>query len=1219
MEVLIEGLEPGVDYKAQVRAMNANGIVSAFSPAFYFVTATDTTAPLAPAITSWAAVGDTFVATWTPPTANEDGTAVEDLDSYVITLIDSRNEQRSYFVSSANERFEFNRETNIGAFGLYQKSLTIRIRSIDSSGNISVVPAEAFAAKPAPAPVTNLTATFSGSSIVTTWTAPTTNSDGSPLVDLMDYTVTVLAEGLLITKTFIVTQTSFTLSYEDNKAVFGQPVGAVTFTVRVRNATYDESAEVSVTSVNPPPAVPTGLKGSVLPDAIDLKWNGNTEDDMDRYEIYGNSTASDVGATLIGDVTSPQYLHPTVSYDTDHYFAVRAVDTFNSVSALSAWVGPYRPVSPFTVDTTPPAPTALTATTSTRPTTDPAAVDISWPAVTDADLAGYHIRFSKNTATRNWLYHDVVDKSATATTIEGLASATSYVFQIRSYDTMINTSAWSGDAIATSSTSALKEIATDVQVVAGGVLRSSNFDEIAKTGWRLMPSGLDILSGTVNAAVVRTGQLRSSQVIAAGLPDAGQPWWVIDTEGDATFRNAKIKGKVIVGDAAAGGTANDVAIASANYGAVGATGPQWAIRGDGTFDIKSGTGARVELSGGGLYGHNGTIETFNLSSTGTLSLDGKVTVRGGGAFYDNVSVAGNLEVYGAEAYVIARRGGAGTAWVMLDGRSGNDNAISSGSGNFSVNYDGVLTAQAVDVTGKITATSGFINGVMTVGDGLAGEKYLIVRGANSSHVVIDGRTTRSYQLYAHNGSAITFGIDNYGNAHFNGTITIGQVTDGAARSYVDGTFEVPTGAQSKADTAQNNAINDAANRDTTVTNNAANDATNKANNAQTNANNHTNNSIVNERSATTTITNKYVASSTFYTPTNGGYRLEMGYNASDQLGLTWWNGTTTYGSLDVKARTVKVGRWPNESFQTQYRVYLYGYHGIYLNGPTQVTGELNVSNAMFASSVYDGGYRVYSPVNTPPYPVTSVNGRTGAVSGLSESHSHPYLSTSGGTISGSLNITNNCSAAAYFRQGYSYYIQQVSATGFYIGDTSTGARRSFSMGGINDGWTGYPVTSSGKSFVIPHPTPAKKDTNYLVHVSIEGPTADVFYRGEGQLNVDREGLYTQERVPRAVIVLPDYFEDLTQVEGRTVSLTPIAEVCEEPGCDKFLPSALAASRVKDGKFTVYQIAGYMHDHAKFYWEVKAVRKDIPPTEVEPSTEQYTIGGDGPYTYLVPRT
>jgi len=119
------------------------------------------------------------------------------------------------------------------------------------------------------------------------------------------------------------------------------------------------------------------------------------------------------------------------------------------------------------------------------------------------------------------------------------------------------------------------------------------------------------------------------------------------------------------------------------------------------------------------------------------------------------------------------------------------------------------------------------------------------------------------------------------------------------------------------------------------------------------------------------------------------------------------------------------------------------------------------------------------------------------------------------------------------------------------------------------------ISSGGaKSFKIPHPL---DDTKDLIHACIEGPEAGVYYRGE---SVTSGGW--------AEITLPDYFEALTMKECRTVLLTALFEDEDDP------ISALAASRVKDGKFKVWSGVPTQ----KFYWEVKAVRADIEPLEVE---------------------
>jgi hypothetical protein len=109
-----------------------------------------------------------------------------------------------------------------------------------------------------------------------------------------------------------------------------------------------------------------------------------------------------------------------------------------------------------------------------------------------------------------------------------------------------------------------------------------------------------------------------------------------------------------------------------------------------------------------------------------------------------------------------------------------------------------------------------------------------------------------------------------------------------------------------------------------------------------------------------------------------------------------------------------------------------------------------------------------------------------------------------------------------------------------------------------------------KYFSIDHPT---KPDHRLIHACLEGPESSVYYRAQAQLE---DG--------QATIRLPDYFEALTRLEGRTVLLTP-------KGREPFL---LSHEDIVDGAFKVY---GTRADGA-FSWEVKAVRADVGRLEVE---------------------
>jgi len=84
---------------------------------------------------------------------------------------------------------------------------------------------------------------------------------------------------------------------------------------------------------------------------------------------------------------------------------------------------------------------------------------------------------------------------------------------------------------------------------------------------------------------------------------------------------------------------------------------------------------------------------------------------------------------------------------------------------------------------------------------------------------------------------------------------------------------------------------------------------------------------------------------------------------------------------------------------------------------------------------------------------------------------------------------------------------------------------------------------------------------------------------------------------RAEIKLPEYFEGLTRKEGRTVLVTPKFETEDEK------ISKLITSPVVNGKFTIWAVDDNNFSQ-KFYWEVKAVRADIPKLKVEEPADSF---------------
>lgn len=268
-----------------------------------------------------------------------------------------------------------------------------------------------------------------------------------------------------------------------------------------------------------------------------------------------------------------------------------------------------------------------------------------------------------------------------------------------------------------------------------------------------------------------------------------------------------------------------------------------------------------------------------------------------------------------------------------------------------------------------------------------------------------------------------------------------------------------------------------------------------------------------------------------------------------------------------------------------------------------------------SGGLFDNGYRVYSPWNTHYHSYGDLT------SGSPHAHNHSWANITSGDQPAPPSHNHSYSQVPHNHAG-EYWAGTLRTTGKITseGNMECGSTDAYYRGASTYFYprtgTGWTVNGNNKTFVIDHPTPEKNDTHYLVHSAIEGPTADVFYRGRGRLvDLAWEGR-ENEYMPRVWIELPDYFEDLTEVDGRTVMVTPIVGECDNPECTTWYAPNLATTEVRDGKFMVCAVGGFQHNCASFYWEVKAVRKDVQQQNNEPLKSSVTLVGDGPYTYLV---
>lgn len=255
-----------------------------------------------------------------------------------------------------------------------------------------------------------------------------------------------------------------------------------------------------------------------------------------------------------------------------------------------------------------------------------------------------------------------------------------------------------------------------------------------------------------------------------------------------------------------------------------------------------------------------SIDTQGTAIFGDAMVKGRLVVgETSNANNSTISVRSHNYAPGTTGWSIAGNG-------AVEFNTGTFRGALAVGAKFSVTTDGTMTATDGVFSGAITAKSGNISGILQVGDGASGEKYLIVGSSNAGnpHFVLDGRTTRSHMAYAYNGSGVTFSVDNSGNSFFGGQITVGAtVASGspiATTTYVN---------------SQDSAV-------------------------QTNAYNSASSMVVSERTANTTITNKTVTSSTLIAGAYAGAvpRVELSASGDHREIRFYPSSSTSPGYID---------------------------------------------------------------------------------------------------------------------------------------------------------------------------------------------------------------------------------------------------------------------------------------------------------------------------------
>ena len=240
----------------------------------------------------------------------------------------------------------------------------------------------------APAPATSLSWVVDGTAFVGTWVAPTTNADGSALMDFQDYQVTVFSSAAPSEKAvYYMAGTRFDFPFEVNSNSFSVPRASVTIEVRARDNTGNLSTVATATATNAAPATVTGLVVSGGQGTIYSTWATVADLDLNGYEVYASLTNGFTPgvANFISTTTQTSFLFKANAGET-WYVKVRAIDVFGTGStAYASGNATSKALSDGLPPASSPAPTVISMING---------LFVRWTPITNADTVSYEVHVS---------------------------------------------------------------------------------------------------------------------------------------------------------------------------------------------------------------------------------------------------------------------------------------------------------------------------------------------------------------------------------------------------------------------------------------------------------------------------------------------------------------------------------------------------------------------------------------------------------------------------------------------------------------------------------------------------------------------------------------------------------------------------------------------------------------------------------------------------------
>lgn len=351
----LKGLAPGATYVLEVQSVPKKGKPSKWSRPIKFNTKSKDAPP--PPITDLVAVfdGNGFVATWNGSAAR----AEKDFSVFSVTITSSNFPLISKTYATTSESFSLSYDDNLYLFGNTATSITISVRSVDRTGNLSSV-VSATAENAAPAAPTNVSVIAEPLGYSVSWDKPTES----------DYAFSNIYESPTVNGTYVVVASSSSIP---------SSVKTTTFTERFVKASHVDwfgnesdlapAVGISVTPIQPvsvdttPPDQRTNISYTPGVGSVSVSWtnpSASVNEDVAGITIRYARTSSptnytwiDIPFTYSSPLTTATVngLLPLTSYD----FSISTFDktqnrTSYSTSSTQVTLGdttpPPRPKAP---------------------------------------------------------------------------------------------------------------------------------------------------------------------------------------------------------------------------------------------------------------------------------------------------------------------------------------------------------------------------------------------------------------------------------------------------------------------------------------------------------------------------------------------------------------------------------------------------------------------------------------------------------------------------------------------------------------------------------------------------------------------------------------------------------------------------------------------------------------------------------------------------------